>query len=284
MNEATGLMKRGRFLEALDCLREHPPSRHDPAYEKHQVLFAEALQLTGRNIEGERLCKDLCDRPGISASILARCHVILGNISRDRGASPDSSQHFEKAMSLAKKADDREVASWVSLRFLAALAEDTWTETATGAIAEVRKQVSRSGDPIAIAALHLSLAKLEGTRGLVLAAHRHLQGGKSLLEKHSSVCLEGIAAINEACLAFLGSDTDSAFAHASAAIKSADISGHMATRRAACANLAHIHLTRGQFREADKCFREALTSCEKGGTHEIALLDGLAQLELARGN
>src|SRR5207302_7794758 len=163
-----------------------------------------------------------------------------------RGASADSSQHFEKAMHLANTAADREVASWVSLRFLAALAEETGTETVTVAIAEVRKQVSRSGDPLAIVALHLCLAKLEGTRGLVLAAHQHLQRGKSLLEKHSNVWLEGIAAINEACLAFLGCDTDSAFAHASAALKSADVSGHVATRRAACANLAHIHLTRGQ--------------------------------------
>jgi DNA-binding NtrC family response regulator/tetratricopeptide (TPR) repeat protein len=279
----TGLMKRGRFLEAIECLQQYSLLRHDPLHERHNVLLADALQLTGNNEEAERLSRDLVSRRGVAGLTLATCHAILGNIARDRGNAADCFQHFEKALALARTIQDRDVTSSVSLRLMAHAAEDNGTDIAAGMALDVRRQITQSGDPIALASLHLLLAKLEGKRGLTSTARRHLQAGKSILRKHENVWLEGSAEIDEACLAFLASDIDAAFEHASSALRTAAVSGHAATRRAACANLAHIHLSKGEFQQAEHYFNDALARCEHGGTHEIALLDGLAQLELARG-
>lgn len=279
----TGLMKRGRFLEALAYLQHYSPPRHDPFHEKHQVLLADALQLTGHNEEAERLSHDLIGKRGAASLTLATCHAILGNISRDRGNTAVCSQHFEKALTFARATRDRDVTASVSLQLMSHAAEDSGTDIATGMMPEVRRQITQSGDPVALASLHLLLAKLEGKRGLTFTARRHLHAGKSILRKHENVWLEGSAEIDEACLAFLASDIDAAFRHASSALRTAAVSGHAATHRAACANLAHIHLSRGEFKQAERYFSDALARCEQGGMHEIALLDGLAQLELARG-
>jgi DNA-binding NtrC family response regulator/tetratricopeptide (TPR) repeat protein len=279
----TGLMKRGRFLEVIASLRQYALPRHDPLHERHQVLLGDALQLTGNNEEAERLSHELVSKRGVASLTLATCHVILGNISRDRGNAADCFQHFEKALALARTTQDRDVTSSVSLRLMAHAAEDNGTDIAAGMMPDVRRQITQSGDPIALASLHLLLAKLEGKRGLTFTATRHLQAGKSILRKHENVSLEGSAEIDEACLAFLASDIDGAFEHASSALRSAAVSGHAATHRAACANLAHIHLSKGEFQQAEHYFNDALARCEQGGTHEVALLDGLAQLELARG-
>jgi DNA-binding NtrC family response regulator/tetratricopeptide (TPR) repeat protein len=149
---------------------------------------------------------------------------------------------------------------------------------------DVRACVTRLGDAGAIATLHLCLAKLEGTRGLLSNARRHIGITRSLLLKHPNFWIEGNADLDDACIAFLASDMNSAFLFATNALRTADDSGHAATRRAACANLGHVHLARGEFEAAELHFREALRLCQPGGGSEIAILDGLAQLELAQGH
>src|SRR5580700_4005660 len=133
-------MKHGRFLEAIAYLQQHSPPRHDPLHERHRVLLADALQLTGSNEEAERLSRALVGKPGTASLTLATCHTILGNISRDRGNAADCVQHFEKALALARTAQDRDATSSVSLRLMAHAAEGDGPDIAAGMVPDVRRQ------------------------------------------------------------------------------------------------------------------------------------------------
>ncbi|HTL02168.1 MAG TPA: sigma 54-interacting transcriptional regulator [Vicinamibacterales bacterium] len=165
-----------------------------------------------------------------------------------------------------------------------AVAEQQSTEAAISMLPDVRASVTKLGDAAAIATLHLCLAKLEGTRGSLSNARRHIGIARSLLLKHPNLWIEGNADLDDACIAFLASDVNAALLFATNALRATDDSGHAATRRAACANLGHVYLARGEFKAAESNFREALRLCQPGGGSEIAILDGLAQLELAQGH
>jgi DNA-binding NtrC family response regulator/tetratricopeptide (TPR) repeat protein len=255
----------------------------EPFYDAQQALLADTLQLTGDNDSAERLANSLINRKTFDLSAMSRCHIVLGTIARERRNLVSCVEHFKQAVKVANAGLDSELACWAKLRLMLAVAEQQSTEAAIGMLPDVRASVTRLGDAGAIATLHLCLAKLEGTRGLLSNARRHIGIARSLLLKQPNAWIEGNADLDDACIAFLASDVNSAFFFAMNALRATDDSGHAATRRAACANLGHVHLTRGEFETAERHFREALSLCQPGGGSEIAILDGLAQLELAQG-
>lgn len=283
LNAATTLMKSGRFGDALACLQKMVTSRFDRSYESYQVLLADALQLTGNNHEAEKLATELIGMRETTVLTLVKSHIVLGNAYRDRGEVSEAIVHFKKALTFAEKAGDREQACWASLRLMAAEDDRYGPEIAIGRLAEVRDRVIKLGDPVVLAALHLRVAEFESKRGLLDNARRHIQAGRTLLRTCNNVWLEGNAAIDDFCLSFLTADRDSALIQAAEALRFADVSGHTLTRMAACANLAHIHLALGHFEEAQHHFNEARSCCQPGATNDVAILDGLAQLALARG-
>jgi DNA-binding NtrC family response regulator len=276
-------MKRGRFLEAIAHLQSPSFQYHTPKNEFSQALLADALQLTGDNERAERLINDLGKARGTTPSALARCHITLGAIFRERGNLADAILHFRKALTFAETAHDKEQECWASLRLMAAAGEKEGAETAISMLPDIRRKVTMLGDPIVLTTLHLWVAEFESKRGLLLSARRHIQAARSILREHRNSWLDGSAAIDDFCVAFLHSDIEEAFSFASDALAAAAISGHAATKMAACTNLAHIHLTFREFQKSCDYFNEALSCCQRGGANEIAILDGLAQLDLARG-
>jgi DNA-binding NtrC family response regulator/tetratricopeptide (TPR) repeat protein len=259
-----------------------PPG--EPFYDSHQALLADTLQLTGDSSSAERLATSLINRRPADLSATSRSHIVLGTIARDRRDIVSCIEHFTKGATIADAGRDSELACWAKLRLMLAVAEQQGTEAAISMLPEVRACVTKLGDAGAVATLHLCLAKLEGTRGLLSNARRHIGIARSLLLKHPNAWIEGNADLDDACIAFLASDVTSAFLFATNALRATDASGHAATRRAACANLGHVHLARGDFGAAERHFHEALGLCQPGGGSEIAILDGLAQLGLAQRN
>ena len=277
-------LRCGRFGEALTHLRIVRLTPGEPFYDSQQALLADALQLTGDNNSAERLANNLISRRPVDLSAMSRCHIVLGTIARDRRDVVSCVEHFQRAVSVATEASDSELACWAKLRLMLAVAEQQSTEAAISMLPDVRACVTKLGDAGAIATLHLCLAKLEGTRGFLSNARRHIGIARSLLLKHPNAWIEGNADLDDACIAFLASDVNSAFLFATNALRATDDSSHAATRRAAFANLGHVHLARGEFGTAEFHFRAALSLCQPGGGSEIAILDGIAQLELAQGH
>jgi DNA-binding NtrC family response regulator len=157
-------------------------------------------------------------------------------------------------------------------------------EAAVAALSDIRRRVVAQANPAILAALHLCVAELESKRGLLSSAARHIEAGRTLLRNHGNIWLEGNASIDDCCLAYLRSDAGAAFNFASQALILSAESGHAATKMAACTNLAHLHMASGDFIEAERLFHQALATWRGGGANEVAILDGLAQLELARKN
>ena len=140
----------------------------------------------------------------------------------------------------------------------------------------------RLGDQWVTAALHLSIAELESKRGLLDDARRHIRLARALLGGRSNPWLDGVAAIDAACVAYLASDLETATREAKSALASSEISGHAATRRAALANLGHLELARGRLDAAEAVLKDALNLPEPSAHSELGILDGLAQVKLAK--
>jgi DNA-binding NtrC family response regulator/tetratricopeptide (TPR) repeat protein len=284
LEQVTGLITSGRFRDAVSELQKAPVRPGDPHHDTYVSVLAEALQLTGQIEDAQRVAQQAVKARGARQSSLARCHLVLGNISRDRGDFSRSVSHFERAFHLSEDSPNPEMACWARLRLMMVAGEIDGPEAAISMLPEIRRRVSNLGSPVVLATLHLWVAEFETKRGLLGSACRHIQMGRAILSRHENVWLEGSAAIDDFCVAFLRSDVRSAFTHASTALSAAALSGHAATRMAACTNLAHIHLAYGELDIAANYFDQARECCHSGGAGEVAVLDGLAQLELARLN
>jgi DNA-binding NtrC family response regulator/tetratricopeptide (TPR) repeat protein len=259
--------------------------RHDSsARELHAALLSTALHLTGDNHSAERLALDTTKIRGAKPATLARCHIVLGSVYRERGLLRDAVSHLEKACRFAEAAHNAELQCWSWLRLMTVAGEMDGPEAAIAMIPEIRRRVTHLADPIVLATLHLWIAEFESKRGLLTSAARHIQMGRAILSTHHNVWLEGSAAIDDCCLSYLRSEIGAAFGFASDALRCAADSGHATTRMAACTNLAHLHMASGDFCRAEELFQDALTCWRSGGANEVAILDGLAQLELARKN
>ncbi len=277
-------MKAGRFRDALLELRKLEGHFEPRNRESCCVLMAEALQLTGDIQAAESLAIETSKTRGIKPSTLAQCHIVLASICRDRGQLREAVAHLERACRFAEAAQSAALQCWTSLRLMMVTGEMDGAEAAIAMLPEIRRRVTNLADPIVLAALHLWVAEFESKRGLLATADKHIQMGRAILRRHNNVWLEGSAAIDDCCLAYLRSDVTAAFAFASEALDLSTHSGHAATRMAACTNLAHLQMASGDFAEAERLFRDALASWHGGGANEVAILDGLAQLELAQNN
>ncbi len=93
-----------------------------------------------------------------------------------------------------------------------------------------------------------------------------------------------MAAVNASCISFSLSDLDTTEAEARKAMRESAMSGHAALRRAAITNLAHVELARGRFATAGRFFARAARLSPPGGMIQAGITDGVAQLNLARGD
>ncbi len=284
LHNLTALLRAGRFADVVSAVRQNFARVTDSKNEHLIALHAEALQLTGDNRSAADLIEALLKFRGIQDSTLARCHIVLGNISRDCGDLAKAFSHFGKAFQLSERAHNAELVCWAKLRLMAVAGERDGPAAAIAMLSDVRNRITAIGDPILLATLHLWVAEFETKRGLLLSAERHVQSGRTILNGTGNVWLRGSAAIDDFCISFLRSDIDSALLHVTEALEAASLSGHAMTKMAACTNLAHIHLTHGDLATAERYFKTALDCCHPGGANEDAVLDGLAQLELARGD
>jgi DNA-binding NtrC family response regulator/tetratricopeptide (TPR) repeat protein len=246
------------------------------------AVLADGLQRVGDNDRAEAIVLRVLQTRLTPGQVNARCHFVLANINRDRGNTSQSVEHLQIAATLA--ASDLELSAWIHLRLVVVLAELSGAETAMARIDDVKRALTRFGDPRPFAALHLWLVEIEGSRGNLDTARQHLKAADSLLSTVDDVWLRGYLAINSSALHYYSAEISEAKRWAEVATACAQKSGHRATVRAANTNLGNIQFSLGNDLYAEQCFETALGCCEPGSIHQIAILDNIAQIRLHRGD
>jgi transcriptional regulator with GAF, ATPase, and Fis domain/tetratricopeptide (TPR) repeat protein len=277
---ASLLMKRGRFAEALSSLQVETRVSQIGAHPGRSLL-ADVLQRTGRNLDAEQVASRYLRITSAPPSAIARCHFVMGSICRERGDINGAISHLQTASHLVTS--DLELSCWIQLRLMAAVAELAGGPTAIARLGEVKRCLTRCGDPRPFAALHLWIAEIETTCGSLDSARRHLRIAHSLLAQIDDVWLHGYFAINSFGVSYYSAEIREAKRWADVAMECAALSGHAAGRRAAHANLGHIEFSMGRLSRAEECFRLALEYSEKGSRSHFAILDSIAQIKLSRG-
>jgi DNA-binding NtrC family response regulator/tetratricopeptide (TPR) repeat protein len=280
VQSALQLLRRGRFAEIVTVLQQshHKPSK-DPLL---LAILADALQRVGQNDGAESIARSNMRRSDERLDLSARFHFVLGNVLRERGDIANATQHFQTAATLSTS--NPELSCWVHLRLLAAVAEMSGWPTAIARVDEVKRILTRYGDPRPFAALHLWHVETDTMAGALQNARRHLTIAESLLTNIDDLWLHGYLAVNSSVLLYYSADVTEALRWAQRAITCAQESGHRTTRRAAYANIGYFEFSRGEFGKAQEHFEMALQSCEHGSASEIAILDNIAETQLERGD
>jgi DNA-binding NtrC family response regulator/tetratricopeptide (TPR) repeat protein len=275
------LLECGKFGEALAAFRSRPTSaRQTPA---ERLLLAELLEKTGKPRDAKRIAIAVAHDDGAESCLRGQALTLLGNLALEEGQPSEAVQLLRSAIAAAESGECLSVVCWAELRLLTALFEASQADAAASFLPTVRRHVYQLGDPQVTAALHLFVAEIEAKRGAVGTSSRHVRVARSVLECVENHWLQGMVAIAEFCVAFMSSDLDTACGFANEALATVDDSGHERTKLASFIDLAHTHLKRGKLDEAEGRFADAWRLCDLSPRCREYLLEGMAQLALARG-
>ena len=282
IQSALQVIRRGRFLEAAEQLRSYTREPHS----QQQRLFADAvladvLQRIGDNQAAIDLATELLPSASSFPEVASILRFSLGNVLRERGDLAHALEQFQTAITLSVHA---ETLGWMQLRLVATIGEFRGWEAAATRLDEVRRTIAKSGNSRLLSALHLWFVEVETSRGDLDSARRHLKVADSLLEEMDDCWLQGYLAINTCVLLYHTGDVAGALHWVHKAISHARQSGHQTTRRAAHANLGYFQFALGNLSEANTAFQTALECCEPGSTHEIVILDNIAETKLQLGD
>jgi DNA-binding NtrC family response regulator/tetratricopeptide (TPR) repeat protein len=283
MHALWAALSEGRFRDALDNLRA---SQQDETLssDERDVLMSELLERIGRPMEARQLARRVLARMTTATALHVRCLTILGSLAQDAGDLISAVEYLKSALQRAEESGAWREGAWARLRLFLVLADTTSPESLATQLGELRRAVIRLGDPAMTVALHLSVAETESRRGVLESASRHLHVARALLDSHRDYWLEGLAEIDSLCLEYMLSDPDKARMHAERAIGCVAHSGHAKSYLAVISNLAHVDLAQNRLSSASENLHRALRLSEFSVHGRVAALDGLAQLEMARGN
>jgi len=240
------------------------------------------LERTGDPQEAAKLARRVLSRTTSSSTTQARALTLLGTIALDGGDTQQAITTLNQAIGVASLAKAEYEACWAKLRLFTALSYVSAPEAVGSVLSDLRRHVARIGDVGTTIALHLFVAEIESQRGVVETAARHVRVADSLLEGHTNYWLSGLAAIDRLCLAYTRSSPSKAREHADKALILARRSGHLQSELAAISNLGHIELAEDNLKAAEINLKRALAMCRISARSRASVLDGLAQLELAR--
>ncbi len=184
---AVALARAGRFADALVRLQQAGPGHESQVA---QTLLAELLEHTGAYDEAVQVAERLRRSRQLPSVLASRCDVVLGHVAMTAGRSEDALELYRRAVSLARSADDLEQLCWAQIRLI--YAERTRIDCADvrALLADLRANATRLGDPFVTAALHVFVGAVEGERGALDAAGRHLQVAESILTTRSNPWLQ----------------------------------------------------------------------------------------------
>ena len=274
-------LRQGLFNAAVDALAPAAlASIRDPW---HLALTAEAYERTGRVAEAMAAVRELSRRE-ITGRALARVLIVAGVVELESNDPPAAIASHERALVLARAGGHQVEAAWSHLRLLLARFEADAALDLDVAVGELRPTLERADDPGATTAFHIFASEMYAKRGLLPDARRHLATSSELLRRLENPWLEGLYSIASFCQLYLDMDFPAAEHAAKQALRLSGVSGHLRSEFAAIIDLAHVWMCTGRLDDAARMLRRASNMCDLSPRCRDSVREGLAQLELYRGN
>jgi DNA-binding NtrC family response regulator/tetratricopeptide (TPR) repeat protein len=276
------MLRLGRFGDALAYLRADS-SGYQRSIER-SLLLAEVNVLAGHASDAHKIAARLVDHPSTTVEQRLRAQTVLAQVLIDNGNAHAAEEILKRVVQGSREAKAWRCRCWAELWLLTAIGEFSSAGDIRSFLKGLRQHVNQLGDPTTSIALHLFVAEAESRRGVIDSSIRHVKIARSLLARHPNYWLEGLASIDALCLSYMRSDAAAARDEAESALRSAFEAGAEKTRLAAISNAGTIALGSGDLAVAEKKFREALKLSKVAPRWRSSILDGLCQLEMARGN
>jgi len=275
-------LRQGLFYAAADAVRPMDPSQASDPW--RLALAAEAYERTGRAAEATAAVADVCRRGPTATRALARALIVRGVLELERGNADESIVTLERAQAIASQVGSPGEVCWGQLRLLLSRFDAEPALDLDAAVSQTRVTVERFGEANAAIALHVFASEAYAKRGVLAPARRHLIAAQDLLRLTENPWLGGLVAIGGFCLSYLEMDYAAAENAAKQALRLSRISGHLRSEFAAIIDLAHVWLQFGRLDDAGRMLRRASNMCDLSPRCRDCVRDGLAQLELRRGN
>ncbi|MBK5298057.1 MAG: sigma-54-dependent Fis family transcriptional regulator [Vicinamibacteria bacterium] len=275
-------LRQGLFYAAADAVRPLDASQTSDPW--RLALAAEAYERTGRAAEATAAVADVCRRGPTATRALARALIVRGVLELERGNADESVVTLERAQAVASQIGSPTEVSWSQLRLLLSRFDAEPVLDLDAAVSQARVTVERFGEANAAIALHVFASEAYAKRGVLAPARRHLAAAQDLVRLTENPWLGGLVAIGGFCLSYLDMDYAAAENAAKQALRLSRISGHLRSEFAATIDLAHVWIQFGRLDDAGRMLRRASNMCDLSPRCRDCVRDGLAQLELRRGN
>ena len=281
LTQVSILQQQGRFLEALALLESVRVPHQDRL--EGEVLRGELYERVGRYREARALAERLIALTGLTHEYRARCECILGLIDSDEGNTNVAQLHFQRAIGAARASKNLRLSCLSQLRLIVLLADKSGHLAVAPLLSHVRADITKLGNPVISATLHVLMGAMEAKRGLLINGVRHTRLGLRLLRGQEDFWLETIAENTLVAAALMRCDIAGGIEIARRAQERAERSGAAAMRRATLANLGNLLHQQGQFTTALSCFEKARAILSTCGERDNATLDSMALSLLALG-
>jgi DNA-binding NtrC family response regulator/tetratricopeptide (TPR) repeat protein len=281
LSQVSVLQQHGRFTEAL-ALLESVRVPHQDRMES-EVLRAELYERTGRYHDARAIAERLISLTGLAVEHRARCECTLGLIDSDEGNTNQAQVHFQRSIGAASSSKNLQLSCLSQLRLIVLLADKSGHLSVAPLLSHVRADITKLGNPVISATLHVLMGAMEAKRGLLVNAVRHTRLGLRMLGGQEDLWLEAIAENTLVAASLMRCDIAGGIEIATRAHEKAERSGAAAMRRATLANLGNLLHQQGQFAAALACFEKARAILSTCGERDNATLDSMALSLLALG-
>jgi DNA-binding NtrC family response regulator/tetratricopeptide (TPR) repeat protein len=279
-NDVVGrALREGRFLHAHQVVLKNPPTS-----DVDRVSAAELLHLVGKTHEAARIAARLSQSGRLPDDLHARCALIIAEAKWQVGKLKEALELYRKAATLAEKVKDKDLICRTSAFLLERTTDSSGFDASVQLARQVRKALSRIGDPQLRALVHLTFGRLEAKVGHLAVAQRHIGLARIAIEVDPNLQLQAAADLDEASVLWLTGDVRGSLALTERGASGARDSGWARGRATAGANLAWLCVCAGRFAEARGHLRATLDEPSLSPSLHHALADTESRLLLAEGD
>lgn len=268
----------GRYREAVENLEINKRFEGRSA----ELTRADLYEKMGNSVKAQSSIEAVLSARGLSDAERGRAELIRARLFANIGDFDSERQHLQKSVLYSERARDLPSTCMAQLYLLAQAADRAGLESARSISQEVRKNVTRLGDPVITAALHIFIAEIDGKRGLLTSADNHTRIAQRLLRSHPHLWWESWVHNNLLAIAVLQSDFDTALEHGTKALSCSLECGAVALVRRCLGNLGRLHLMRGHFDVALDHLERARNCSSLPNEQVNGTLDSIARVHLSQ--
>ncbi len=270
----------GHLREGLEALTKV----HDEQHWLDRIVMAVVLL----NVKGPSHAESVLTRAVHERELPSNLRTMafsgLGTAFIYRNRFGDAVQAFERAVHYARKAHDIYQLCDAQISLIGAKV-DCFGPSALGTlVTEALRSAHTIGDPHMLALLHYRVAVVEGRRGAMDLARRHIDLGLELLRRTPNPWIECCVRLTASSLAFVSSDHIGALEESECALRLSRLCGTAFYELASLCNVAQICVVLGHTDRASSHLRTAEPSISEFPFLRFCMYDTQAQLQLASGD